>query len=357
LICLLNAYTLEILSSYSILASAAAAAKPSTDSLTYTNLFGAPAPTVRNIAKAPTTIVKARPVSANRTRPKSASSGVGNNVNSMAGDVAMAGAASNALGKGNGGAKKLVFTAPKDTWVRPGVKEEKEEDQALEGVKGSSNVIGLSVVVAGGSLQSVVIVTGFGKAMNIATNFRLGSRGRGPTAGGGPAVMHTALTTAMDTLFYFHYGPLWAAAVMDRPFNDVNTFVTGGDDRWLCLWDANTLSAGTCSDLLSRVKTPAPIRCLDINTIFTADTGISKLGNLFEMSVAVGSVRGRLSVYIMTARRQRSAGNTGDGSSLVRKHGPQLEYQILLAASRKDHVDDIRYASRKLLCVFLLDGS
>jgi WD40 repeat protein len=340
IVCLLNAYSLEILNTYSVLASVAAAAKQPVESSTFTALFGAPPPPLKAVAKAGTVVVKPRPMSANRaSRPRSGSSGnittaKINALTSRAGDIA--GAASGSLSKACG-TKKLSVNAPKDAWVRPGLKEEKEVEQALEGVKGSSNVIGLTLCVQPGcSLSSIVAVTGFGKVVKIDVSVR----GR-PSRG-----LDNSTPSSMRTLFYFHYGPLWAVAVMDKPLNDVNAFVTGGDDRWLCMWDANNTAAG--SDLLCRVKTTAPIRCLDTSTIFSADNGVSKTGNLIEMSVAVGSARGRLSIYIVTARRRPTLSDNSV-SSLVRKHTAHIEYEIFSSAKRKDCAEDVRYADSTFL--------
>ena len=61
-------------------------------------------------------------------------------------------------------------------------------------------------------------VTGYGKCLEIEND---------GTAGGAGNV---------TPVFSFSYGPLWAIAVpRDSAFK--NLFMTGGDDKWLCLWN------------------------------------------------------------------------------------------------------------------------
>jgi hypothetical protein len=69
------------------------------------------------------------------------------------------------------------------------------------------------------SVSRVVAVTGFGKCVEVEVE----GANTGSAAAAVPA-------------FSFSYGPLWAAAVPPDPaFRHL--FMTGGDDRWLCLWN------------------------------------------------------------------------------------------------------------------------
>jgi hypothetical protein len=58
-------------------------------------------------------------------------------------------------------------------------------------------------------------VTGFGKCMEVENSGSIGHA---------------------SPVFSFSYGPLWATAVPHDP-NYGHLFMTGGDDRWLCLWN------------------------------------------------------------------------------------------------------------------------
>ncbi len=61
---------------------------------------------------------------------------------------------------------------------------------------------------------------------------------------------------------YFHFAPLYAVGVAPPRMimaPSSTLFATGGDDCWLCLWNADKRS------LIVRAKTPAPIRSLSIH--------------------------------------------------------------------------------------------
>lgn len=58
-------------------------------------------------------------------------------------------------------------------------------------------------------------MTGFGKCMEVENSGSIGHA---------------------SPVFSFSYGPLWATAVPHDP-NYGHLFMTGGDDRWLCLWN------------------------------------------------------------------------------------------------------------------------
>lgn len=108
-----------------------------------------------------------------------------------------------------------------------------------EGVKPSTDVLGLCVRATGRQIE-ILGVTGFGKMQRLVI-------------GGSSEV-----TTAMS----FHYGPVYCALPLPPPHHRL--LLSGGDDKWLCCWDV------TSRQLASRLRTQAPIRCVDICDGFVA---------------------------------------------------------------------------------------
>ena len=362
---IVDATNLDILQSYCILASTVGSLVDVAEDSAFSTLFGAP-PGVRPSAgggaagaasNKGVNPARARPASAGRMRPSSATTTSGqakarpgsSAASSRAGDIVVAaGAGSRSLGKISTlqGAKRQVSTVPKDAWIRPGQAEEKELANAMEGVRGSANVIGLALVYRNSSVESVVVATGFGKVIHIDLSRSellsgVPSSGKAASSSGrGSGGAH------MDVVFHYHYGPLWSVSVLDKPFQDINLYVTGGDDRWLCIWNghkrpgddrSNNPNQRIANKLVTRIKTQGPIRATDTTSIYQLLTGTSKLGNLLELSIAVGFAKGRIAIYLATVKRKVSK----VGATLVRETGENMEYDIRMILTRKDCVEDI----------------
>ena len=145
-----------------------------------------------------------------------------------------------------------------------------------DGVSASSDILGLAVSFSGsgsrgnrrgGSSLSgvqIIAVSGYGKA------FKINYDGSVPQ---------------ISSLFSYHYGPVWGAAIYE---DDDNTFLfTCGDDSQLYQWDVRS------SSVVNRTKLLASGRCLDVQ---------NKLGKY----LAVGMVGGIISIYLLQESKHRT---------------------------------------------------
>lgn len=116
-----------------------------------------------------------------------------------------------------------------------------------------------------------------------------------------------------EAVLSFHYGPTWGVAVL--PGRCGTLALTGGDDRWLCLWDySRCVLAGR-----SRAKTS--IRC-----IHTDSSGAF---------IAVGMAGGVFSVFFL----EKGKGRQGTGG-LIRTDAP-VTYSMHEIASLRDCVEEL----------------
>jgi len=87
--------------------------------------------------------------------------------------------------------------------------------------------------------------------------------------------------------FYYHYGSVYSLATFENA-TGASLLLSGGEDKWLCLWDARSRI------LLTRAKMLAPVRCSD----FHHESGDY---------VAVGMGGGIIAVYALAVTRTNSA--------------------------------------------------
>lgn len=218
-------------------------------------------------------------------------------------------AAGGGVGKDARGSRKGGAKGPSSGWSGPG--EKKDPDNALSsGTKASTDVVGLTLInfPGGGrsasgvlgmsSVDRIVAVTGFGKCMEMVNSGQC--QGADSTA---------------SPLFSFSYGPLWAVAVPRQPKYS-HLFISGGDDKWLCLWNNSTFN------LEARVRSRAPLRCLD----FDPSTSF----------IAAGMVGGHVSLFFFD--KQMKAASV-QGSLLRQNTG--ASFQLKEMDARKDCMEDI----------------
>lgn len=119
-------------------------------------------------------------------------------------------------------------------------------------------------------------------------------------------------------LISFAYGTLYGLAVMNPPMNSI--ICAGGDDKWLSLY---SIVPGNYR-LLTRSRTPSPIRCIDFEA-----------KNTF---LAVGMAAGVIGVYFLHKQSQKGREDrpferrTGEDSAV---------YTFYELAIRKDCLEDI----------------
>lgn len=213
---------------------------------------------------------------------------------------------------------KKISNAPKDAWGGPdGIA---STPGVPDGSVFSSDVIGLGLVRGRGaskySANAIIAATAYGKAYRIDLS-SAARRSGGDRSGG------------ITSLFYYHYGPVWALASCDHPstsrgpmavevpgFAGVGIVISGGDDKWLCVWDVGERA------LLTRSKMMAPIRCCDIHKQTCS-------------FVAVGMAGGFLAVYYMDINKVESE------IAFQRSAVGPVSYALVFVASRRDSVHDL----------------
>jgi hypothetical protein len=162
--------------------------------------------------------------------------------------------------------KKTVLTS-KPTSNRPLIGYHKV-DIVPVGTKANSNVVSIDLVYnCGGQVTNVIAATGFGRFLTIDPTQRDDNGGTGG-----------------DTIFNFHYGPLWGLCVNHRQ----GLFATCGDDRYLCIWNNQS------NRLLTRIKSPLPIRCCDFSDNSSSN---SKKGSAL---ISIGCAGGGVIIYVLS---------------------------------------------------------
>ena len=173
----------------------------------------------------------------------------------------------------------------------------KEETLLPVGDKGSTDVMGMTLFYESSSRRgtsepsSLVVSTGFGRLLKINIDSSVPS---------------------IDTVAYFHYAPVWALGVSKL------YFVTGGDDKWLSVWDNND----TNRSLLVRAKLKAPIRCIDISN----DNGDNK-----QHFITVGTAGGLVVMYYLQIKPV-----TATSIAFKRLGVTRFEYTLKETSSRRD---------------------
>jgi len=289
-------------------------------------------------------IDSARGSGSGSARPKSA----GNNIFSSKagstprgnGNPSASSASSNPINGAAASSKKPTKSSsnacrPKDAWGGP--REDSKTKGLPTGVMGFPSIVGSCLIrpmasgrggSKGGSRRDQVglatemlVVTAFGKAMWV------------PLVDG----------TAVQTLMFYHYAPLWAVAVPSATSSNNSRLghlvATGGEDRWLCIWDNNTKL------LLARVKAYAPMR-----SICWDNTG---------SYIAIGTAGGSFGVYQFSANGSSHNANSRGKTSLVRsdnspktyvdaRNRQNTEYSLSLICQRRDcneDISDVKFSS------------
>mmetsp|Transcript_3035 Transcript_3035/g.4634 ORF Transcript_3035/g.4634 Transcript_3035/m.4634 type:complete len:1138 (-) Transcript_3035:82-3495(-) len=196
--------------------------------------------------------------------------------------------------------RKGGVRGPKKQWDGP--RDHKLVNHTLpSGIKASTDVYSIALIQAPGGVKKrvngtytsvvrIFAVTGFGKLMEL------------DTTGSAPA----------NPLLSFHYGPVWAVGTCGGAMNSL--ILTGGDDKWLCLWNHINMS------LEARCRSKAPIRCIDVH--------------FSNNIVSIGMAGGAFAMY----RLEKSRG--GSSHALVRSTNPSI-YSLHEIESRKDCLEDI----------------
>ncbi len=191
-----------------------------------------------------------------------------------------------------------------------------------EGISGSFDVTGIALVDAGrgggpyGGVASIVVSTAFGKAFRIDVGKQCS---RTPQPAGKASIAPTTNPTH-ETLFTYHYGPVRALSTHSGGIAG-DCILTGGDDRWLCLWDLRE------NALLTRARMQAPVRCCH----FTSTGGF----------VAAGTAGGIIGVFVLDKERAKSEAFVIDPHSAP-------TFTLTMLSSRKDcnkDISDIKFNS------------
>ena len=266
------------------------------------------------------------------------------------------------------------------------------EDPALSGVSGrassaspapaSNNIVSIIAVRESSvngliDLLSVIVLTTNGKALRInvqSSDRNYGSLGNG--TGGGYRPQGGAGSRSATTLFHFHTGPVWGLATGGDRDGDGDEdgrargretgsgcggqlIVTGGDDRWLCVWSA------TRRALVVRARTVRPIRCcaLDSTGRFLAVGhtlgAISVYGIANSEADGLGSGRDFWGTRDLVGRREHrdrdGDGDRGRGRSKegVKRAVPCYTLTLLCEAKKlQEDVSDIKFSpNNKMLAV------
>ena len=152
----------------------------------------------------------------------------------------------------------------------------------------------------------VVVATGFGKAYQV--------------------ILDNSNTNI--PCFNYHWAPTWAVTPC-TPSRGQPCIVSGGDDRMLSLWDVGSRV------FITRTKTLAPIRCIDIA----------------DKILAVGMVAGVFAIYHIRATRSLNSVHAFDRARAC------TEYEIVFLASRRDVQHDISDLKFSPNCKMLAVGS
>ncbi len=233
-----------------------------------------------------------------------------------------------------------VQAKEKSKWKGPA--QEKEVPCIPRGVRSVADVYGITVVYdapgSGADKDStlrepyMVCSTGYGKLIKLDVPL-LTRRG-------------LEVNPEPETVLHYHHAPLWAVAKC--PYNmtmaqNISTFVSGGDDGWLCLWNAES------KNLIVRSKARGPIRCISVD----------QAGKCF----ALGFVGGGFSLFSCdtsnsAVKKLKSLGKAGAAF----KRATELNYEVNLTemVHRRDCIEDISdikfSPNGKMLAVASHDG-
>jgi len=158
----------------------------------------------------------------------------------------------------------------KSVWKGPALID--EEKPLPAGFKNSPDVLGMTIVRDSGSDPNgppaemfILCATGFGKMIRLPLPSAANRRS-----------LDAAASIAAETVMHFHFAPLYGLGVCPPRMvmaPNATLFATGGDDCWMCLWNADTRKQ------VVRIKARAPIRSLCIDPV----------GALFAVGLAGGA--------------------------------------------------------------------
>jgi WD40 repeat protein len=169
-----------------------------------------------------------------------------------------------------------------------------------DGVKASTNVIGLAVELGSYSSQddirSILAVTGFGKAYRVSV-----------------------MDGTAEGVVSFHYGPVWAlaAGVRSDSGGSSSLIASGGDDKWLTLFSMDQFK------IVTRARCRYPLRCCHFNSTCTF--------------IAVGLAGGGLSLFSIESPSSKGIGIFSRGAGA----GDAAKLTLSEVIHRSDCVEDI----------------
>lgn len=194
-----------------------------------------------------------------------------------------------------------------------------------DGIQGTADILGIGLIFdeESNSVRSIMAATNYGKLISIDMS--------------SPGVV--------DTVFYYHYGPLYALATITSRRDSIfhSFFVTGGDDKWLNIWSNRS------KDLIIRSKTRNAIRAVDVGS----GSITSQSTTLGSVCIAVGTTYGYVIIYILsminrkyTDNRRRSIErieNNIFGSMKIAKKNVQTigDYTLSQVIETRDSMKDI----------------
>lgn len=195
-----------------------------------------------------------------------------------------------------------------------------------DGTRVSSSVISVAVLRSTtGQPMHLIAATGAGRAIRFSLS----------AASSSSSSSSSSVDAAATTAFYYHVGPLWATGV-GQPFARkscanpaarvsaaVPWYFTGGDDKFLCGWEA------AYHRLIARVRTPLPIRCCAVDAAC--------------YTVVVGCVAGTIALYSIdnAVESTTSSSSSSASSSSGETSSGALPYTLTMRARRKDCKEDI----------------
>ena len=225
----------------------------------------------------------------------------------------------------------------KKAWKGPALLQ--EEKPLPGGVKSSSDILGLTIVchrMSDDAVEKYILcATGVGRLVRLPL----------PNPSNRREIEAAAIAQPV-TLSYFHYGPLYGIGVCPPKMTMAPTstlFASGGDDCWMCLWNADTKA------LVVRTRTRAPVRALSVDA-----TGV-----LF----AVGLAGGAFTVYAcdvsnIAAKTLRNQGKTA--AAFQRTTDCLFETAFVEHVHRRDckeDISDLKFSPNgRLLAVASHDG-
>jgi WD40 repeat protein len=142
----------------------------------------------------------------------------------------------------------------------------------IDGVASSNEVlcIGLRYTVHQQQVASIIALSASGKLISI-----------------------NSADAGINPITNMHYGPLYGLAVSrHEAYSHMNIFASGGDDRWLSIWSANS------KELIVRARARNAIRAIDFSSMVHHNHAGSYLQH--TTCVAVGSTYGYLTIFTLS---------------------------------------------------------